>query len=188
MERSSGSAGIVVALIDGPVVMDHADFATGNIREVPGARGSCANADSIACQHGTFVAGILCAKRGSSAPAIYPDCTILIRPIFPESVSANGAMPSATPGELAAATLDCIAAGARVLNLSLGLAPGATKAERDLDEALNQAASRGVLVVAAAGNQGTLGSTAVTRHPWVIPVAGCDRSGKPTRDSNLRNL
>jgi subtilisin family serine protease len=44
-----------------------------------------------------------------------------------------------------------------------------------------------VLVVAASGNQGTLGSTAVTRHPWVIPVAGCDRSGRPMRDSNFGN-
>jgi hypothetical protein len=28
------------------------------------------------------VAGILCAKRGVAAPAICPDCTLLLRPIF----------------------------------------------------------------------------------------------------------
>jgi subtilisin family serine protease len=185
MERSRGSARIVVALIDGPVAMGHAYFAAGNIREVPGIRGTCAKADSVACRHGTFVAGILCAARSSPAPAICPACTVLVRPIFPESASANGSMPSATPEELAAAILECIDAGSHVLNLSLGLAPGASKAERELDEALNHAARRGVLVVAAAGNQGTLGSTAVTRHPWVIPVAACDGSGHPASDSNM---
>jgi subtilisin family serine protease len=95
-------------------------------------------------------------------------------------------MPTATAGDLAAAILDCIEAGARVLNLSLGLSPGAAASECELEEALNHAARHGVLVVAAAGNQGTLGST-VTRHPWVIPVAGCDRSGRPMRDSNFGN-
>lgn len=139
----------------------------------------------MACRHGTFVAGILCAKRGSPAPAICPDCTFLIRPVFSELVRANGANPSATPAELAAAILDCIAAGARLLNLSLGLAPGASKAERALDEVLSYAARRGVLVIAAAGNHATLGASAVTRHPWVIPVAGCDRRGYPTNDSNM---
>jgi subtilisin family serine protease len=187
MERSSGSSSMVVALIDGPVAIDHADFAGGNIRQVAGSRSLCVNVDSIACRHGTFVAGILCAKRGSPAPAICPDCTILIRPIFSESSPADGAMPSATPGELATAIFDCIAAGARMINLSLGLTSSSSKSERDLDEALNHAAGRGVLVIAAAGNQGTLGSTVVTRHPWVIPVAGCDQSGIPTRDSNMGN-
>ena len=36
---------------------------------------------------------------------------------------------------------------------------------------------RGAIVVAAAGNQGgMLGSSAVTRHPWVIPVGNRLRS------------
>ena len=40
-------------------------------------------------------------------------------------------------------------------------------------------------MVAAAGNQGTLGSSAITRHPWVIPVVACDLRGRPMNDSNL---
>ena len=54
-----------------------------------------------------------------------------------------------------------------------------------LDEALNHALVRGVLIVAAAGNQGTLGSSAITRHPWVIPVVACDMRGRPLNESNL---
>lgn len=94
-------------------------------------------------------------------------------------------MPSAAPRELAAAIFECIEAGARVLNLSAGLAYPSSKGERDLEEALDHAANHDVLVIAAAGNQGTLGSTPITRHPWVIPVVAYDRRGRPMRESNL---
>jgi subtilisin family serine protease len=72
-----------------------------------------------------------------------------------------------------------------VINLSLALAQPSTNGEGALDEALNQAVKRGVVVVAAAGNQGTLGSSAITRHPWVIPVVACDLRGRPMNESNL---
>jgi subtilisin family serine protease len=89
------------------------------------------------------------------------------------------------PEELAQAILDCIDRGARVLNISAALAQPAIKKERALEEALDQAARRGVIVIAAAGNQGTLGSTAITCHPWVIPVVGYDLQGRPMSHSNL---
>ena len=186
MERTSGRPQIVIGLIDGPVVMDHPDLSTAHIREVPGQRsGSCLLASSVACMHGTFVAGTLCARRGSSAPAICPDCTLLVRAIFPESSAANGQIPSATPEELAAAIIDAISAGANVINLSAAIAQPSSRGERQLQATLDYAANRGVMVVAAAGNQATVGSSAITRHPWVIAVIGCDLHGKPTAESNL---
>jgi subtilisin family serine protease len=72
-----------------------------------------------------------------------------------------------------------------VLNLSAAFDQPSTIEERLLVEALDHAARRGVIVVAAAGNQGTLGSSAITRHPWVIPVVGCDLHGRPMGQSNL---
>jgi len=116
-----------------------------------------------------------------------------VRPIFAEASSGNGQtwservenMPSATPDELAEAIIDCINAGARVINLSAALAQPSTKGERELEQALDYAARRGVIVVAAAGNQGTVGSSAITRHPWVIPVVACDIQGRPISYSNL---
>ena len=59
------------------------------------------------------------------------------------------------------------------------------RCERALEQALDRAARRGVIVVVAAGNQGTLGSTAITRHPWVIPVVAYDLRGRPMEHSNL---
>ena len=186
MERSQGSPGIAVALVDGPVAQDHPDLAGASIRELPGkTKGACSLADSVACTHGTFVAGILFARRGSAAPAICPGCTLLLRPIFAEAANRDGDMPSATSDELAEAIIDSVNAGARVVNLSSALVRPSAKGESKLEEALNHAAHRGVITVAAAGNQGTVGGSAITRHPWVIPVAACTLQGRPLQESNL---
>jgi subtilisin family serine protease len=186
MERGRGQAEITVALIDGPVVLDHPDLAGAKIREVPGKlSGTCTRADSVACTHGTFVAGILSARRGSAAPAICPGCTLLLRPIFREAGNGNRQMPSASPEELAEAIRDSVDAGARVINLSSALLQTSARGGRKLDEALNYAAHREVITVAAAGNQGTVGSSAITRHSWVIPVAACTIQGRPFSESNL---
>src|SRR5262245_55363239 len=146
IDRTSGRPELTIGLIDGPVVMTHPEITNQHVREIPGnGSAACTQANSTACLHGTFVAGILSAKRGSVAPAICPNCTLLVRPIFAETTAANGEMPSATPEELAKAILDCINAGARVLNASAALATPSLKSELALQEALDQAAKRGVI-------------------------------------------
>ena len=188
MELTRGRAETMIALIDGPVATSHPDLSGSNIREIPGRLPSaCDQTRSFACMHGTFVAGILIAKRGSPAPAICPDSTLLVRPIFGETSSTDAPMPSATPEELAKAIVDCIDAGARIINLSAALLQPDAKGERRLEEALDYSARRGVIVVAATGNQGTVGSSAITRHSWVIPVIACNRLGRPLSYSNLGN-
>jgi subtilisin family serine protease len=185
MNRTSGRSAIAVGLIDGPVELDHPELNRKNIHEIPGKlSAACYRADSAACSHGTSVAGVLFARRGSGAPAICPDCTLLVRPIFLETSPEQ--MPSASPGELAEAIIDCVKAGARALNVSGALSP-VSRGEYELREALNFAASRGVITVVAAGNQAIVGGSAITRHPWVIPVAACDLQGKPLGQSNFGN-
>lgn len=184
MQLTSGRPEVVVGLIDGPVAMDHPDLREARMRTL-GEAAACRLAHSEACAHGTFVAGILSARRGSAAPALSPGCTLLVRPVFTERVGGDRALLASTPEELAAAMTDCMAAGARVLNLSLALGGPASRRYRALDEALDRAAKKGVLVVAAAGNQRTTGSTCLTRHSWVIPAAACGRQGWPLGGSNL---
>ena len=186
MRIASGRMETRVALIDGPVVTTHPELSGTKILELPGKiGGACQRDTSLACMHGTFVAGILSAKRGSAAPAICPDCTLIVRPIFPETTSAIGQMPSATPDELASAIIECIDAGAHVINLSAALANPSAKGGRRLSEALGYCARRSVIVVAAAGNQSAVGSSAITHHPWVIPVIASDLRGRPISYTNL---
>jgi len=186
MARTSGRPEIAIGLIDGPVALDHPDLAAENIREVSGdLSGACADAGDAACAHGTFVAGILLARRGSPAPAICPGCSLLVRPIF-AGVPINGEqMPSATAEELSRAIFDVVDAGARVINLSVALEGASPRRERGLREALDFALRRGIVVVAAAGNQGSVGSSVITGHPWVIPVVAYDLRGRPMGLSNL---
>ena len=185
MEVTAGAREIVAALIDGPVAGDHPDLATENIRRLSGAAGPATPNNRLALAHGTYVAGILAARRSSGAPAICPGCTLLVRPIFLETASDNTEMPSATPDEVADAVAECVDAGARVVNLSIAIASPSPNKEKKLEEALSHAAHRGAIVCAAAGNQGTIGSSAITRHVWVIPVAACDLRGHPIGPSNL---
>jgi subtilisin family serine protease len=186
MAVTSGRPEVRIGLVDGPVAIDHPDLNQKNVRQVSARMGAaCARAQSAACQHGTFVAGILSAKRTSTAPAICPQCTLLVRPIFPETMQRNGQLPTANPEELATAILECVAEGARVLNLSVALGLTSPQGERQVEEALDHAARRGVVVVAAAGNEGSIGSTVVTRHPGTVPIVAYDSQARPLRQSNL---
>ena len=186
MKRGQGRPEITLALIDGPITPGLPDLAAATIREIPGKlKGTCARVDSVACAHGTFVAGMLVARRGSAAPAICPGCTLLLRPIFAEAMNGNAHMPSATPEDLAEAIVDSVEAGAKVINLSAALVQPSLKGEGSLKQALDYAAQRGAITVAAAGNQGAVGSSVITRHPWAIPVTACDLQGRPLGESNL---
>ncbi len=179
---TEGSPAVRVGLIDGPVVADHPDLAGATIRSAGPEPAFCARGS--ACAHGTFVAGILVARRGSPAPAICPGVTLVVRPIFGDPAGQSSA-PTASPDELARAILDCVEAGVSVINLSAAVGIPTTRGEAVVREALDVAAARQTLVVAAAGNQSTLGSSEITRHPGVVPVVAVDRTGRPMDGSNV---
>jgi subtilisin family serine protease len=186
MERTRGRPEITVALVDGPVSRGVTAIPAGRIRKMPGApSASCATPAGAVCKHGTFVASILAADRGTRALGICPGCAFMARPIFSDTPADDYTMPSAAPAALAVAIADCISAGARILNLSLAVVQASAAEERELVLALDGAAARGVLVIAATGNHGTVGSNAITRHPWVVPVVACDLGGRTLGISNL---
>jgi subtilisin family serine protease len=142
--------------------------------------------NGLACRHGTFVAGVLSARRSSVAPAICPTCILFVRTIFQDSISGEaGSLPKATPAELASALVESIDAGVHIVNLSASIAGPTRTGVRELLDALDYAMRRGTLVVAAAGNEGLVGSTVITRHAWVIPVVGCRLDAAPLEMSNL---
>lgn len=185
-DLSSGIPEVKVGLIDGPVDVSHESLRAALIQPVNRpARTACTDLGSPECRHGTFVAGILAGGRGGVAPAICPGCILLVRPLFAESVTGGPVMPQASPYELAAALRETVAAGARIVNLSMAALRLAGPGERALTQALDECARLDVVVVAAAGNQAQVGSSCITRHPWVIPVAACDARGIPLAFSNL---
>jgi subtilisin family serine protease len=186
MLLTAGKSEIAIALIDGPVAVGHPHLAQESIQDLTGAPATaCRAPGGAACLHGTLVAGVLVAQRTSAAPAICPGCRLLVRPIFVEAPSTHGHMPAATFDELASAVWEALEAGARVINLSAAPGSPSARGEQQVREALDEAAARGTLVVAAAGNAGSLASSVITRHPWVIPVVACDVEGRLLSWSNL---
>ena len=146
MELSSGRAETTIALIDGPVVTDHEDLSSTNIREIPGQlRGTCARANSIACMHGTFVAGILSARRRLSMhPQLLP-AALCSSGQFSRRLSQEIAIcQPQLRTELATAIIDCVDAGANVINLSAAIVQSSAKGERQLEEALDYSTKRGL--------------------------------------------
>ncbi|WP_329498018.1 S8 family peptidase [Kitasatospora herbaricolor] len=192
MQRGPGRPGISVAVIDGAVARGRPEFAgrrlvvladAGGADGTGGAR-SCGRGDA-SCLHGTFVAGLLGARRSGATPGICPGCTLLVRPIFAAAGAGTRSAPAARAEELAAAIVRSVDAGARVLNLSVAPAQPSGSGNRALEEALDHAAGRGVITVVAAGNQGAVGTSVLTRHPWTIPVVAYDARGRPMGLSNL---
>ena len=185
MEQTEGVLGVTIGLIDGPVALDHRDIVGAPVQSIhERSMIACSQLQSAACRHGTFVVGILSARRGSAAPAICPGCQVIVRPIFAEDAGPQQT-PFASPETLAEAIAECVDSGARIINLSVSTDWPSPNHQQDIKEALDYAARRGTIVVAAAGNQGVVGSSAITRHPATIPVVACDFVGRPLETSNL---
>ena len=185
MEISNGRPHVTIGIIDGPVDLTHPAFSKSNIRTTRTHQYNvCKNAGSTACMHGTFVTGILCAKRGLSAPAICPGCQIILHPIFKEENKCSAtncrSFPVATPKELANAIIETVDAGAKIINLSLGLSSSSLAVYQSIQNAYDYALMKNVVIVVAAGNQTDIGSISLINHQWPIPVTLCDENGHVT--------
>jgi subtilisin family serine protease len=86
---------------------------------------------------------------------------------------------------LAFAVQATVDAGAKVINLSVGIGNSSVEPHPALNDSMDYAFKKGVLVVAASGNSGRIGHIPLFNHPWVIPVAACDQQGKIMTKSNL---
>lgn len=181
MGLTAGVPEFRIGLVDGPVDVDHPELDRALIHVVGDAMP--VPPDSPAVSHATFIAGILVGRRGGPTPALVPDCVLLVRPIFGSRGTAN--LPSASPADLADALTALVTAGARVINVSAELLSPSPDSQRRVGAAVDHAAQRGCLVVAAMGNRGRLAGSALTGHPWVVPVVACDLSGVPARYSDL---
>ncbi|WP_017236479.1 S8 family peptidase [Streptomyces sp. SS] len=181
--RTTGRPDVVVGVVDGFVDPGHPDLALQPLRFV-GARVPAGDPGAFA-GHGTLVVSALGARPTATTPGLCPGCSFVVRPVPGLDV------PPATPDDLAGALVDVVAAGARVVNLSLALErlPSAGPADdpgvRVLLDAVELACRRGVLVVAAAGNDGEIGGSPLVHHPWVIPVVACDDAGRLLPTSTL---
>jgi serine protease len=174
--RTSTGAGAVVAVLDSGVDAKHPDLAgqvLAGYDEITGRAG--ANTDPNG--HGTHVAGTIAAVTGNDVgiSGIAPDATIL--PVRVVDAKGEGFMSDAAKGIVYAADH-----GADVINMSLG----SKDQNKAVTIAVAYARSKGVVVVAAAGNEREQGSpiSYPAATPGVIAVAATDDADKVASFSN----
>jgi subtilisin family serine protease len=142
--------GVTVAVIDTGVRGDHEDLAGALVK---GADYVNDGGDGLIDPngHGTHVAGIIVARasNGRGVAGGAPDARVM--PI--RVLDANG---SGFSSDVVAGIYYAVDKGARVINLSLGGGPSTAT-----EDAINYAVSRGVVVVAAAGNGAQSGNVPV---------------------------
>jgi subtilisin family serine protease len=160
---TSRGAGAVIAVVDTGVDLSHPDLAgklvAGATFTCGGAAGPCGNGDwkgpngvgDASDEHGTHVSGIAAAATGNGVgiAGVAPDAKIM-----PVKVLEAG---SGSFADIAAGIRYAADNGADVINMSLGAMPGVqvltyTGVISDTTEAVAYARSKGVVVVAAAGN------------------------------------
>jgi subtilisin family serine protease len=176
---SDRSHAFTVAVIDGPY---DAAALSGVLANGPVslADGSCGANPNSACDHGTFIVGLLGARRDGLIPGLCPDCRLVHIPLFVDAHS-----PSASVDELATAIAHAVNAGARLINLSLAILGDELEVNARLAAALDLAEARGALLLVAAGNQGRLAMGQLLSHPVVIPVVAADASQSLLPESNF---
>ncbi|MDY6783771.1 MAG: S8 family peptidase [Cyanobacteriota bacterium] len=125
--------------------------------------------------HGTHVAGTIAQSTNNSfgvAGIAYE------AKIMPVKVLGQG---GGTVADIAEGIRFAADNGADVINMSLG-GPGESKL---LEEAVNYAYDKGVVVIAAAGNENRNSASYPARYPRVISVSALDSSGKKAPYSNF---
>ena len=178
----SRGSGVMVAVIDTGIDGSHPDLAA---RVTAGTDFSgIGTPDGLtpvgtAAHHGTMVASLI-AGQGQQTGGVWgvaPEAELL-------AISIGLGVPGAdTDAQIAAAIRWAVAAGARIINLSLSRA--STDWPQSWDEALLYAFQNDVIVVAAIGAE-TKGSTTASAPgviPGVVTVAALSRDGKPVPSS-----
>jgi thermitase len=172
-ERTTGTRQTVIAIVDTGVNADHPDL-RGRV-----TRGwDFHNHDDNARDdngHGTAVAGVA-AAAGNNSVGIAGMCwKCRIMPV--KVLNANG---SGSHSNIAAGIVWAARHGADVINLSLATATRTTI----MSDAVEFARRRGVVVVAAAGNEGSKRKFYPAALPGVISVAATNGSGRLYHWSN----
>jgi subtilisin family serine protease len=175
--ETTGDARICVAVLDGPVDLAHSCFAGAALEEVE-TLVPCAVGDDPASRHGTHVASVIFGQHGSAIAGIAPRCRGLVVPIYASQPGACSQL------DLARAINQAVARGAHVINISGGELAAGGEAEPLLAEAIQRCSASGVLIVAAAGNEGCPCLHVPAAVPSALAVGAMSAAGAALEFSN----
>ena len=176
-----GDPAVCVAVLDGPVDLAHESFHGANL-----ARGETLVPWTIdrgpACRHGTHVASLIFGRHDGPVPGISPRCRGILLPIF-QSLGERSLQPCSQL-DLARAITQAVTHGAHIINISGGQFSPSGTAHPLLADVVRECAGRGVLIVAAAGNDGCACLHVPAALDSVLAVGAMDARHEPLGSSN----
>lgn len=169
------ASGQVVAVVDTGVDLTHPDLASALVPGYDALSGTPGGQDLNG--HGTHVAGIIAAVAGNGVGGAGVALRAKIMPVRVLDASGSG-----WSSDVAAGITWAVNNGATVINLSFG----GTTEDTVLSQSIAYALSKGVPVVAAAGNEGDNGNPVEypAATPGVLAVGAVDASGAHASFSN----
>ena len=173
-----GTPNVTVAVIDGPVDFAHEVFEGADLRTALGAMSVTSEAGNKMAEHGTHVASILFGQPGTEVEGICPRVRGVIIPVYD---AATGSAPQL---EVARAIELAIAEGVDIINFSGGQYSDTGQADQWLSEAVARCAEAGVLLIAAAGNDGCECLHVPAAASTALAVGAIDAAGEPMDFSN----
>ena len=182
--RGAHGSGATIAVIDTGADLSHPDL---QANLVPGADFVPGGGDCPGAQdengHGTHVSGIAAAvtNNGVGVAGTAPDAKVM--PLRALDADGSGEDPW-----IVAAIHHAADNGAKVINMSLGGLPvvgQAPQLNQEMEEAVAYAWSKGVTIVAAAGNETFPLCSYPAAARYAICVAATDRRGAPSYYSNF---
>jgi hypothetical protein len=178
--QTLGDPRICIAILDGPVDLNHPSLREAAIMQI--------NLDEVSdsgvsphSDHGTHVTSVIFGSHHGPVKGIAPNCRGLIVPIF--RYDANGALEPCSQERLAKAIRVAVRFGANVINISGGQFSTRGEASPELLAAIKEC-GEDVLIVAAAGNDGCDCLHVPGALPSVLAVGAMDAAGRPLPFSN----
>lgn len=172
---------VTVAVIDGPADLAHPALRDAGIIELGTGIAPSAYVDASRL-HGTHVTSVLFGQPGSAVAGMVPRCRGLLIPVF--SDGEDGSVRPCSELEMARAILTALRHGANIINISAGRMSGPGTAGMHLSDAIRVCTQSGVLVVAAAGNDGCDCHQVPAALAGVLAVGAMDERGNPVGFSN----
>jgi len=177
-----GDPSIKIAIIDGIVDDAHPVLRDANLEIHETILGKDLALIGTSADHGTYVTSIIMGQHKSPIKGIAPKCTGLIFPVFKDD--SDGEVTPCSQLDLARTILRAVDAGAHIINISSGEFSSSGIADTFLKDAIDYCTTKGVVVVAAAGNDGCECLHIPASIPSVLAVGATNVEGEPMNFSN----
>jgi cyanobactin maturation PatA/PatG family protease len=173
-----GTPDVLVAVLDGPVDLNHETLKQANIRSLDHN-----TTTPVRSFHGTFISSLIFADHQSAVMGIAPNCRGLHKSIYYEN--SEGQLSNCSQADIAQGIFAALDHQADIINISGGEKLNAgDEIMPILEKALQQCEQKGVLVVAATGNEGDEQLHVPASYPTVLAVGSMNAQGEPSGFSN----